>query len=297
MLINLQHLELTCCQVSGHYAPVQGVQLDLGALCLLKRLRCLHIEYRKFTIKHLDRLQSVQELQLTDVGFFLPGPHARQAPICLLPQSVTRLLMLCPIWRERKHETPALWSMFELFKGRLRSLTLEPHFMEQLGSNIADLSALPCLQELQELDLAVCSGLGMHCHQLAFSSLRFLDLHYEGWSADSPPMWDLSSCVALLHLALFWDDAAGESGPIDLRGIRVGSQQLSLHLELCVPSDKRALADFASWSLGAFTVQTMCTEWRQVQSVQDVIDALLVCNVPMSKVRVQNELLEAPDAV
>ena len=285
-LPNLQSLDLVTCQVSNH---CQDLLLDLGPLYALKNLHVLHLWSGNSNIGFLERLTSLQELHMVDWKRVSPSQLSSESAFCRLPTSLTKLCMDNLTW-QTDATTALVRPALQQFTGHLASLKLGSQFMKQFGNNAAVLSSLQCLWRLRELRLAISGTPTVQGFQLSFPCLQTLEFEVREWAADRQPKWDLSRCPALHMLILtFWDNGSKHqaAGPVDLRGITV-NQGLLLHLALWVPTDKQAFADFAGWNLETVTMRSAHSDWRQVQSMLDLLGRL-IDHVPISDISIDGE--------
>lgn len=289
----LQHLELTPYPAWHVEQPIP--KLDLGALAAVSSLRVLKIIGTNCTLKYMEHLSQLKALVLTDTTH----PVGVTAPCLKLPLSLTRLGFQMADWGDSAVEAgytrPLAITVLHAFQGELRSLTLDPQFVIEFRES--QLSTLACLQNLTHLKLGFFVGPTLG-GRLDLASLQSLHLDTAYWSAGQHPMLNLDSCPNLQSLLLSYcgGDQVG-SRMIDLRGI-TGCLASSLHLELDVSTEMRAIANFSGWRLRAVTIASPVIytlpggrEWRTVQSVHDVLGAL-AGHVPARNVTVDDERLE-----
>ena len=290
MLPNLRHVVL---QTFDLPEGALGNLFDVGSLIALTSLSCLSLGGGAFSVQQMEQLTQLRSLCLNDFQKLSDHP----GPFCQLPTSLTSLDLVsdwyCP-------SGPSVGPVLQ-FGGQLESLILDQAYMQDLHNDPACLSTFACLQQLTCLTLSIQDGSSAST-ELNLPKLQSMHAEFQSWPSGPHPHWQLHGCPALRSLTLKYvcyedelDD--GVSRSLDLRGIHGGSVS-SLHLELQVPNQIRAVADFDAWRLEEVSLEyenpeSECaeherTDWRKNQSVRDILGCL-VGHFPLSEVNVNEE--------
>lgn len=239
----------------------------------------------RYDIEHLEVLTQLKSLYICNV---VPVLSSSSGSISLLP-SLTSLTLLLDTDYD---QCDGLLEPLLRCGGNLTHLVLGQALMEQCDNAPGFLCHLPCLHQLEHLELKMLSASPSNRHaeqlvQLRFSRLQILSVQFSTVSGGCDPQWDLSGCRQLRILAItstldhyHENRFYAEESSMNLMGLK------GVHASILHVAHHRVgpiITDFSGWSLDAVKVYSRANDWRNSQSVRALLGALLDV-VPMSKV-------------
>ena len=253
--------------------------VDPHPLSSLPQLRELYVGYGCATcVQGVHTLTGLQRLDLED-------SYPDEA---MLPSSLTSLNFLHDVVSHDSSEGAPVAGALQAFTGSLTCLTLQAAFQQFDGNDMASLAALPGLEGVMDLDVAVVGGCAPDLCVLPFAALWRLEVGLHFWTGEEQPAWDFGLCNSLQELCFRLHNCRGD---IDLRKC-TNVQVQSLVFEVCpgsVPDcSARCALDLRTWA-----VQEVSVSFESCMHPGDTVNP----GAPLSAMDVLGAVLAAQPAI